>query len=152
MIANMAEKQNVVLEFTPDAEEVLAEVDAGQIEQVLTNLAVNAVQAMPQGGRVRFVIGRRCGPSSLVANSATAVAPPVVWEIEVRDQGVGISEENMQHIFEPFFTTKEVGAGTGLGLSIAYGIVEEHGGRIEVTSRVGEGSCFIVCLPQGAQP
>jgi signal transduction histidine kinase len=65
---------------------------------------------------------------------------------------VGISEEHLQQLFEPFFTTKEVGAGTGLGLSLAYGIVQEHGGWIDVASRVGEGSCFTVFLPEGAKP
>ncbi len=62
---------------------------------------------------------------------------------------MGIPEENVQHLFEPFFTTKAVGEGTGLGLSIAYGIVQEHGGWIDVTSRPGEGSCFTVFLPEG---
>ena len=84
--------------------------------------------------------------------TAAADGPSAFYAIEVRDQGVGIPEEHMQQLFEPFFTTKEVGAGTGLGLSIAYGIVQEHGGWIDVTSRVGEGSCFTVFLPQGAKP
>jgi signal transduction histidine kinase len=66
----------------------------------------------------------------------------------VQDEGEGIPAENLPHIFEPFFTTKEVGKGTGLGLSISYGIVEEHGGWIEVQSKPGEGSCFTVCLPE----
>jgi signal transduction histidine kinase len=69
-------------------------------------------------------------------------------KLQVSDQGVGIDEEKLQKIFDPFFTTKDVGEGTGLGLSIAYGIVEEHGGWIDVKSTPGEGSCFSVYLPE----
>jgi signal transduction histidine kinase len=65
----------------------------------------------------------------------------------VTDNGTGIADLDLEHIFEPFFTTKDVGQGTGLGLSIAYGIVQEHGGRIEVASQVGRGTCFTVYLP-----
>ena len=151
MIDSIAEKQKVQLIFAPEADEAVAEIDAGQIQQVLTNLAMNAIQAMPQGGQVQFshptaASGRRPAP-----HEGEPDGPSAFYAIEVRDQGVGISEEHMQQLFEPFFTTKEVGAGTGLGLSIAYGIVQEHGGWIDVTSRVGEGSCFTVFLPQGAK-
>jgi two-component system NtrC family sensor kinase len=67
--------------------------------------------------------------------------------VSVTDQGVGISEDDLPKVFEPFFTTKEVGEGTGLGLSLAHGIMREHGGWIDVTSSLGEGSCFTICLP-----
>ncbi len=100
----------------------------------------------------------RCSSASAAAPDVRPTAagsdrggPSAFYAIEVHDQGVGIPEEHMQQLFEPFFTTKEVGAGTGLGLSIAYGIVQEHGGWIDVTSRVGEGSCFTVFLPRGSQ-
>ena len=69
--------------------------------------------------------------------------------IEVRDEGRGIAADALPRIFEPFFTTKDVGEGTGLGLSVAYGIVKDHGGWIDVASRVGEGSTFTVWLPEG---
>ncbi len=168
MLASIAEKQKVQLIFAPgtmyswSAEEAVAEIDAGQIQQVLTNLTINAIQAMPQGGQVKFVIrghqgagsgeqGAGSGEPSLLAPGSPLPAPRF-YAIEVHDQGVGIPEEHIQQVFEPFFTTKEVGAGTGLGLSIAYGIVQEHGGWIDVTSRVGEGSCFTVFLPVGAKP
>jgi signal transduction histidine kinase len=72
--------------------------------------------------------------------------------VEIRDQGVGIPEEHLEHLFEPFFTTKGVGEGTGLGLSIAYGIVQEHGGWIDVASQPGKGSCFSVFLPGEPTP
>jgi signal transduction histidine kinase len=127
-------------------EAVVAEVDAGQIQQVLTNLTMNAIQSMPQGGAVEFRLARRtCAHPDYGDTAADFFA------IEVRDHGVGISQEHLSQLFEPFFTTKEIGAGTGLGLSIAYGIVQEHGGWIEVASEVGKGSCFTVFLPAGGQ-
>ena len=145
LLRALAEKNNVRLVFTPCGDPAAAEVDAGQIQQVLMNLMVNAIQAMPEGGKVEVAIRHQ------------AASPPEKGEtrqrgyfgIEIRDEGIGICEENMQHLFEPFFTTKEVGDGTGLGLSIAYGLVKEHGGWIDVASRPGQGSCFTVFLPEG---
>jgi two-component system NtrC family sensor kinase len=67
--------------------------------------------------------------------------------VSIKDEGEGIPENNVNHLFEPFFTTKGVGEGTGLGLSIAYGIVQEHGGWIDVQSKVGEGTCFTIYIP-----
>lgn len=103
--------------------------DAAQIHQVLLNLVLNAAQAIPQAGEVRVVIGREDGYAT----------------VTVADTGVGIAPEHLAIIFRPFFTTK--GHGTGLGLSLAKRIVEDHGGRIEVTSEVGNGSTFVVKLP-----
>ena len=99
---------------------------------------------MPEGGDIEIGLRRELArpPGDLRANESHYVC------IQVRDQGEGIPEENLQHIFEPFFTTKDVGKGTGLGLSISYGIVEEHGGWIDVQSQPGEGSCFSVYLPE----
>ena len=150
MLAPIAEKQKIRLVCTPDAGAAVAEIDAGQIQQVLTNLTVNAIQAMPDGGEVQFFIRRSSGRSSEDGPQGAARGPSAFFAVEIHDQGVGIAEEHMQQLFEPFFTTKEVGAGTGLGLSIAYGIVQEHGGWIDVASRVGAGSCFTVFLPAGA--
>lgn len=110
---------------------VLAMVDAQQIEQVLVNLITNAVQAMPEGGDL----------SAIVSRDHDEVC------VEIRDTGVGISEENINRIFDPFFTTKPEGEGTGLGLSVSYGIVAQHGGRIEVESEPGEGSAFTLHIP-----
>ena len=142
LLVAIAEKQKVRLQLEPPPEATPAEIDPGQIQQVLTNLTMNAIQAMPHGGEVEFRVSRRdgCHPD----NGGT---PASFFAIEVQDHGVGISEENLSQFFEPFFTTKEVGAGTGLGLSIAYGIVQEHGGWIGVASRLGEGSRFTVFLP-----
>jgi two-component system NtrC family sensor kinase len=117
--------------------------DPGQIEQVLTNLLTNAVQAMPEGGRTWVEIAK------------THAKPPqghqgeegAYFVIRVQDEGNGISKDALPHIFDPFFTTKDTGEGTGLGLSIAYGIVREHGGWIEASSELGHSSTFSVYLP-----
>jgi signal transduction histidine kinase len=145
LLRALAEKRKARLCFVPGSDPAVAEVDAAQIQQVLTNLIVNAIQAMPEGGEVNIHVRRQAArdPGSREDRQEAYFA------IEVRDQGVGIAAENIQHLFEPFFTTKGVGEGTGLGLSIAYGIVQEHGGWIDVTSRPDEGSCFTVFLPEG---
>jgi signal transduction histidine kinase len=102
-----------------------------QIVQMLVNLLVNAGQATASGGRVRITTRR---DSDCV-------------RVEVRDTGTGMSEETKRHLFEPFFTTKPAGEGTGLGLSVVHGIVKSHGGRIEVESEPGQGTCFTIRLP-----
>jgi two-component system NtrC family sensor kinase len=114
-------------------------LDANQIRQVVVNLLNNAVQAMPDGGRLavstRLV---ECKPGS---------APRRLAAVCICDSGVGIPPENIERIFDPFFTTKEVGQGTGLGLSVSHSIVEKHNGKIEVESVPGAGSTFTVFLP-----
>jgi two-component system NtrC family sensor kinase len=112
--------------------------DAARIQQVVMNLVINAADAMPAGGRLNF--STRVRP-----DGRTAV-------LEMRDTGVGIAPEHLPHIFDPFFTTKENGKGVGLGLAVAYGIVQAHGGEIDVSSVVGEGSTFRVILPLAARP
>lgn len=111
--------------------------NAGQLQQVLTNLILNAMHASPPESTVTVV--SRFSPALGEFEGAV--------EILVSDQGTGIAPENLKKIFEPFFTTKAVGKGTGLGLSVSYGIVKEHGGEIKVSSSLGEGSTFIVVLP-----
>jgi signal transduction histidine kinase len=119
-----------------------APVVAGQIEQILLNLVINARQAMPRGGRLRV---------ELRTNAKTHMA-----EISISDTGVGIPPERLRLIFDPFFTTKEPDehghGGTGLGLSVCRQIIEQHHGRIRVESRVGAGSTFTVKLPLEAEP
>ncbi len=108
--------------------------DPSQIRQVLTNMVVNACQAMePKGGGTLKIATRRLNSD---------------WvEIEITDTGIGIPEEHLPRIFDPFFTTKEPGKGTGLGLAVCHGIVSQHGGEIDVRSKVGEGTTFKVKLP-----
>jgi hypothetical protein len=120
--------------------------DAAQLEQVLVNLALNARDAMPQGGRVAIETANR----DLNAKQAQAleVTAGSYVELRVRDTGVGIPREVMGRIFEPFFTTKPKGAGTGLGLSMVYGFVKQSGGAISVDSAPGKGSTFALLLPR----
>ncbi len=124
----LKQKAEVVREYgeLPSIEGVPA-----QINQVFLNLLVNAGQAIENDGRIVIRTGHEA---------------EWVW-VEVEDSGRGIPADNMTRIFEPFFTTKPVGMGTGLGLSLSYGIVAQHGGRIDVTSQVGKGSTFRVWLP-----
>jgi signal transduction histidine kinase len=143
LLAPFCEKHNTTTTIQSVDTDVFAAVDAGQIEQLLTNLLVNAVHAMPDGGQISIEVRRQYAspPAGEDAASGDFVC------VAVHDTGTGISEADRSHIFEPFFTTKDVGEGSGLGLSIAYGIVQEHGGWIEVASTVNQGSCFTVFLP-----
>jgi signal transduction histidine kinase len=143
LLHGLAEKQRVEIRVTGDDQPIVARVDANQIQQVLTNILVNAIQAMPDGGTVTVALGRRMDGQP---DDAACPRRPLVC-LAVSDEGVGMEPEQVEQIFEPFFTTKDVGEGTGLGLSIAYGIVQEHDGWIEVSSRPGQGSRFEVCLP-----
>ena len=122
----LPETISLTLETGEDALPV--DADAGQIQQVLVNLAINARDAMPEGGRLTLRAGRSGGEAFA----------------EVEDTGEGIDATTRSRIFEPFFTTRR---GTGLGLSVAYGIVDQHGGRIDVSSSPGSGSRFRVVLP-----
>jgi two-component system cell cycle sensor histidine kinase/response regulator CckA len=120
--------------------------DMTQLHQVLLNLAVNARDAMPNGGRL--VLGaRNVSVGSHVRRHAAELRPGEYVALTVADTGTGIAPEVLEHIFEPFFTTKPRGKGTGLGLSTVYGIVRSHGGSVEITSAPGAGSEFIVLLP-----
>lgn len=122
--------------------------DSSQIEQVLVNLVVNALDAMPNGGNLTIathVALRNQTPS--VRKESTRQKNGQVVEISVTDSGIGIPLEIQSTIFEPFFTTKPQGKGTGLGLSSAYGIIRQHGGKIEVNSTPGKGTTFTVSLP-----
>jgi PAS domain S-box-containing protein len=115
--------------------------DLGMMEQVLMNLVVNARDAMPGGGRVLV-------ETAIVAGPAPGVPAGAHVRLTVRDTGGGIAPEHLPQIFEPFFTTKEVGKGTGLGLATVFGIVQQHGGDVQVESEVGVGTTFHVLLPR----
>jgi signal transduction histidine kinase len=120
-----------------------AQVDGEATLQVLTNLLVNAIQAMPGGGTVNVSMDVQCfdAPPERRAEPGEFVC------ISVKDEGVGIAPEVLDHVFEPFFTTKEAGEGTGLGLSVSHQLAREHGGWIAAESEPGKGSCFRVYLP-----
>ena len=119
------------------------------IEQVILNLAVNARDAMPHGGRLTLRT-RVVSPKDLPAKLASNVDGEEFVRVDVADTGRGIPPDCLPHIFEPFFTTKEVGKGTGSGLATAFGIAQQHGGLLTVESETGQGSTFSLFLPRRA--
>jgi len=126
--------------------------DPGQIEQVIMNLAVNARDAMPDGGRLIIRTANvRAGEAPPLPGAASPPAGPHVL-LEVSDGGTGMDANTLAHLFEPFFTTKEPGKGTGLGLSTVYGIVEQSGGSVTVETELGRGTTFRIYLPQVEAP
>ena len=140
----IGESIELVVQLAPEAMGVHA--DPVQVEQVLINLAVNARDAMPQGGRLTFETARVDLDPPFV-ESRPGMRPGAHVVLTVRDTGIGMDEPTRSRLFEPFFTTKEVGKGTGLGLSTVYGIVQQANGHIQVHSQPGKGSTFQVYLP-----
>ncbi|WP_051309707.1 ATP-binding protein [Desulfogranum japonicum] len=140
----MANKQRVefALHVLPDTRAVL-DADGSQIQQVLVNLLMNSIQAMPGGGKVDVTVSNVPADQTQIQRETVAY----ILKLRIEDEGEGIADKNLEHIFTPFFTTKKLGTGTGLGLSIAHGIVEEHNGWIEVESVPRRGTCFSVYLP-----
>ncbi|TVP75007.1 MAG: response regulator [Gemmatimonadales bacterium] len=136
-------RANVTLETDLAGEPTRIVADAGSLEQILLNLALNAQDAMEDGGHL--TISTRSMPGEAATDDPVAAEPHV--RLEVRDTGHGMDEETRQRIFEPFFTTKELGKGTGLGLATVYGIVQQSGASIETLSRVGRGTTFVLRFP-----
>ena len=141
--------EHIEFSFLPDPALVSIKADPGQIEQVILNLAANARDAMPRGGKLSL------RTENISVNEAEAMKrPPMIPGqyvlLSVSDTGHGMDEATKAHIFEPFFTTKEIGKGTGLGLAMAYGIVKQSGGFIWVDSKLGAGTTFEIYLPQEA--
>jgi PAS domain S-box-containing protein len=139
--------EHIDLEIVSDAALGLVKADPGQIGQIIMNLAVNARDAMPTGGRlilatanVDFAVSHQC---------YSAAAPPGRYvKLSAGDTGSGMDAATLDHLFEPFFTTKEMGRGTGLGLPMVYGIVKQNHGCVEVESRPGQGTTFTIYLPR----
>jgi len=138
-------KKEISISTNFQADPWTAEVDQGQIEQVLLNLYVNAWQAMPAGGNLYLETHNVILDET--DTQAYGLKPGRFIKIVVTDTGVGMDAKTKERIFEPFFTTKEMGHGTGLGLASAYGIIKSHNGIINVASKKGQGTTFNICLP-----
>jgi two-component system, cell cycle sensor histidine kinase and response regulator CckA len=139
--------EDVELELVRAPELDLVLTDPGQFEQVMLNLALNARDAMPTGGRLVIETSNvDLDPADAIARFGNVTGPSVM--ISVSDTGLGMTRATQARVFEPFFTTKEQGKGTGLGLATVYGVVQQSGGQIEVSSEPGHGSTFRVYLPR----
>ena len=143
--------ENIVIELDYDHRDHIVNVDATRIQQALMNLALNARDAMPEGGKLLLRID-----DLHISDDAEAPLPSMKageWvTLRVSDTGAGISEGSLKHIFEPFYTTKKPGSGSGLGLAQVYGIVKQHDGEIAVESDTGKGTTFTIYLPEVKLP
>ncbi len=141
--------EDVTLVTAPAADLGIIRADPGQLEQVLTNLSINARDAMPTGGTLTIATSNVTLDDAFIAHHPGA-KPGAYSRLSVTDTGTGMPPDVQARIFEPFFTTKEVGKGTGLGLATVFGIVQQSGGCMTVESEVGKGTRFDVYLPQSA--
>jgi signal transduction histidine kinase/ActR/RegA family two-component response regulator len=146
----LGENVQLCVESTP--EPMPFRGDLIQIERVIMNLATNARDAMPQGGKLTIRIERQPLSEEKARGMEMESFGADYARIEVRDTGTGMDEETAKRVFEPFFTTKEAGKGSGLGLAMAFGTIRQHGGSIHVETQPGQGSCFVIYLPLLAAP
>lgn len=138
--------EHIELGFTKPEQMPLIRGDSGLIEQVIINLAVNARDAMPRGGKLTINLAKVAIRPGYLPQNADA-RPGEFIRLKVSDTGCGMTAETLTHIFEPFFTTKDVGKGTGLGLATVFGVVKQHEGWIDVESVLNQGTSFIIHLP-----
>jgi signal transduction histidine kinase len=136
----------VQMVFHPAGDLGKVRADPGQLDQVLVNIAVNARDAMPDGGQLTIATANATVEAAEA--SAYGVPPGRYVVLSIADTGTGMTEDTRARIFEPFFTTKGTGEGTGLGLSTVYGIVQQSGGGIRVETTPGRGSRFTIALPR----
>jgi two-component system NtrC family sensor kinase len=136
LVANQALVKGVIFCFDPGKDIPMRTLDRNQVQSVILNIILNAIDATEKGGHI-----------NIYTRVTTAAGEGKAIEIEITDTGCGIAPEHLDKLFDPFFTTKEVGKGTGLGLSVSQGIIERHGGTIRVRSTLGEGSVFTISLP-----
>ncbi|GAB2175291.1 response regulator [Dongia sp. agr-C8] len=142
--------ENIELEMIHGQDLKPVRADAGQLEQVIINLAVNARDAMPMGGKLTIKT-QNVQTTETMQRGADVMPPGSYVMLEIADTGTGIPKDILDRIFEPFFSTKEVGSGTGLGLSTVYGIVRQTDGFVFVDSEVGRGATFRIYLPEHAR-
>ncbi|MGD8835864.1 MAG: PAS domain S-box protein, partial [Desulfobacteraceae bacterium] len=142
--------KNIIIRLRLDEASTFIRADQGQIELVLLNLFLNAVDAMPHGGKL--MVSTALKIQSLPDNPAAHLKSGHCVEVTVEDTGTGMDKSTLDQIFEPFFTTKEVGRGTGLGLASVYGVIQNHCGHIDVRSEPNIGSTFTVRFPAAAAP
>jgi len=138
LVDNQALVKGLSLEFIPTEGLPVRTVDRNQLQSVLLNMIINAIDATEPGGTIRVTTGFSISKGDTEQDGI---------EISIIDTGCGISKENLTRLFDPFFTTKDVGEGTGLGLAVSYGIIQRHGGTIRVQSEVNKGSTFTIWLP-----
>jgi CheY-like chemotaxis protein len=141
---------NIELQFKFSMQPLFVNADAGMIDQVLMNLAVNARDAMPKGGKIVIEVSAVIFDES-IKDQYVQASPGSFVCLSVSDTGNGIPPEILPKIFEPFFTTKDVGKGTGLGLATVFGIVQQHKGWINVYSEIGQGTTFRIYIPRLAR-
>ena len=141
LVANQALVKGVIFCFDPGEDIPMRTLDRNQVQSVILNIILNAIDATEKGGHI-----------NIYTRLATAAGSGKAIEVEISDTGCGIPAEHLDKLFDPFFTTKEVGKGTGLGLSVSQGIIERHGGTIRVSSTAGEGSVFTISFPLGEAP
>ena len=135
IVRNKADFFNITVVANLDPSLALVQADAPQLQQVFLNMIVNAADACEGKGTITIT-------SKNISENGNDLV-----EVEFRDTGYGIKDEDLEKIFEPFFTTKPVGKGTGLGLAVTHGIIQEHGGKITINTKVGEGTSFFIRLP-----